>query len=56
MNEIGGKADGPSAGELSLDELDAANGGSKLSDVIDRVIAIYHFVTGTITSHATTLP
>jgi hypothetical protein len=50
------EADKPDAGELSLDELGAVNGGSKLSDVIDRVIAIYHFVTGTITSHATTLP
>ena len=55
MNEIGGKAIGD-AGELSIDELDAVNGGSKLGDVIDRVIAIYHFVTGTITSHATTRP
>jgi hypothetical protein len=53
--KIGGKPIG-NAGELSIDELDAVNGGSKLSDVIDRVVAIYHFVTGTITSHATTLP
>ena len=56
MNEICGNADRPNAGELSIDELDAVNGGSKLSDVIDRVVAIYHYVTGTITSHATTLP
>ena len=55
MNEIREKADRLN-GELSIDELDAVNGGSKLGDVIDRVIAIYHFVTGTITSHATTLP
>jgi hypothetical protein len=57
MNEIGEKAiDGLNAGELSIDELEAVNGGSKFSDVIDRIVAIYHFVTGTITSHATTLP
>jgi hypothetical protein len=57
MNEIGEKAiDRLNAGELSIDELDAVNGGSKFSDVIDRIVAIYHFVTGTITSHATTLP
>jgi hypothetical protein len=56
MNEIFEKADKLNAGELSIDELDAVNGGSMLSDVIDRVVAIYHYVTGTITSHATTLP
>jgi hypothetical protein len=56
MNEIFEKADKLNAGELSIDELDAVNGGSRLSDVIDRVVAIYHYVTGTITSHATTLP
>jgi hypothetical protein len=56
MNEICEKNGKLSAGELSIDELDAVNGGSKLSDVIDCVVAIYHFVTGTITSHATTLP
>lgn len=55
MNEICEKADTLN-GELAIDELDAVNGGSKLSDVVDRVVAIYHFVTGTITSHATTLP
>ena len=55
MNEIGMKAI-DNAGELSIDELDAVSGGSKLSDAIDRVVAIYHYVTGTITSHATTLP
>jgi|KBSMisStaDraftv2_1062788.scaffolds.fasta_scaffold320884_1 hypothetical protein len=50
----------PKAVEMSLDELDAVNGGGKVGDIIDsvvdRVVAIYHFVTGTITSHATTLP
>lgn len=56
MNAICEKADKLNAGELSNDELDVVNGGCKLSDVIDRVVAIYHYVTGTITSHATTLP
>ena len=56
MNDICEKHGKPSAGELSIDELDAVNGGSRLGDVIDRLVAIYHFVTGTITSHATTLP
>ena len=56
MNENFEKADKLNAGELSIDDLDAVIGGTKLSDVIDRVVAIYHFVTGTITSHATTLP
>jgi hypothetical protein len=50
----------PKAVEMNLDELDAVKGGGKVSDIIDsvvdRVVAIYHFVTGTITSHATTLP
>jgi hypothetical protein len=56
MNEIGEKGiDKSNAGELSMDDLNAVNGGSKFSDVIDRIVAIYHFVTGTITSHATTL-
>ena len=50
----------PKAVEMSLDELDAVNGGGRIGDIIDgivdRVSAVYHFVTGTITSHATTLP
>ena len=50
----------PNAVEMSLDELAAVNGGGKIGDIIDsivdRVSAVYHFVTGTITSHATTLP
>jgi hypothetical protein len=56
LNEICEKADERCVGELSIDQLDGVNGGSRLSDVIDRVVAIYHYVTGTITSHATTLP
>src|SRR4051812_13036483 len=54
-NETGIKAI-DNAGELSIDELDIVNGGCKLSDAIDRVVAIYHYVTGTITSPAQTLP
>ena len=50
----------PKAAEMTLDDLDAVNGGGKIGDIIDsvvdRVSAVYHFVTGTITSHATTLP
>jgi hypothetical protein len=50
----------PKAVEMTLDELDAVNGGGKFSDIVDCVVdsvsAVYHFVTGTITSHATTLP
>lgn len=50
----------PNAVEMTLDELDAVNGGSKVGDIIesvvDRVVAIYHYCTATITSHATTLP
>jgi hypothetical protein len=49
----------PNVAEMSLDELGAVNGGSKFSDIVDCVVdtasAVYHFVTGTITSHATTL-
>jgi hypothetical protein len=56
MNEICEKADTPGVVELSIDELDVVNGGCKLGDVIDRLATIYHYVTGTITSHATTLP
>lgn len=39
MIEIGEKAI-DNSGELSIDELDAVNGGSKLCDVIDRIVAI----------------
>jgi hypothetical protein len=50
----------PNAVEMSLDELDAVNGGGKIGDIIDSVVdrlsAIYHYCTGTITSHATALP
>lgn len=56
MNEICKTGDKLTAGELSIDELDVVNGGSKLSDVIDTIVTIYHYVTGTITSHATALP
>jgi len=59
QTSIPGNAE-PNAVEMSLDELDAVNGGGKIGDIIDsvvdRVVAIYHYCTGTITSHATTLP
>jgi hypothetical protein len=42
--------------ELTVEEIDAVSGGGCISDFIDRVVATYHFLTGTITSHATTLP
>jgi hypothetical protein len=55
MNEMREKTvDDPR--ELSIDELDAVTGGSLMTDIIDRVAAVYHFLTGTITDHATTLP
>jgi hypothetical protein len=57
MNEICDPViDELNARELTIDELDAVSGGSLLNDIIDRAVAIYHFCTGTITSHATTLP
>jgi hypothetical protein len=42
--------------ELTMDQLDAVSGGDYLGTLIDRAVAIVQASTGTITSHATTLP
>jgi hypothetical protein len=57
MNEmIHQVADEAQSRELTVAELDMVSGGGLIGDIIDRVVAIYHFYTGTITDHATTLP
>jgi hypothetical protein len=56
MNEHCEKADRLNAGELSIDELDAVNGGGKLLDLYHRIVATYRFHTRTIKNIATTLP
>ena len=57
MNEIGRKsADESNGGELSIAELDAVNGGGRLSDFYHHVVAVIRFHTGTIRNIATTLP
>jgi hypothetical protein len=45
-----------SINELTMDQLDAVSGGDYLGTLIDRAVAIVQVATGTITSHATTLP
>lgn len=57
MNEICEMAtDELNAGELTIDELEVVSGGDLLNTMIDRALAVYQFSTGTITTHATTLP
>ena len=42
--------------ELTVDELNDVSGGNWVRDIFDRARMVYQFMTGTITSHATTLP
>ncbi|MBR1153081.1 hypothetical protein [Bradyrhizobium sp. JYMT SZCCT0428] len=57
MIELGQKSiDDLNACELTIDELDAVNGGGRLSDLYHHIVAVIRFHTGTIRNIATTLP
>ena len=57
MIELGRKSiDDLNACELTFDELDAVNGGGRLSDLYHHIVAVIRFHTGTIRNIATTLP
>jgi hypothetical protein len=56
MNDRKMKLDELEPCELTIDELDVVGGGSLLDSIVEPILTVYRFCTGTITSHATTLP